>query len=208
MSQALFISIIMKFPEPIDHLISQFSRWPGVGRKSAWRMVQYMLSQPADRSHQLAQSLLDLKLKIRSCEKCFNFTEEAICEICLDSRRDHTVLCVVEKQTDLYAFEKSGSYNGMYHILGGVLSPMDGIGPDDLHIPELIARIQAENISEIILATGYNLEGESTALYIDRCLAQTQVKRTRLARGIPMGSELEYLDELTLTSALEGRSVY
>jgi len=177
---------------------------PGVGQKSAQRHVFYLLKAPQEDVEALAQALLDLKSRVRYCSVCFNITEQDPCSICRDENRDRSVICVVEEPHDLVAFEKTGDYKGLYHCLGGVLSPLDGIGPDDLHIKELLARID-ENVKEIIIATNPSTEGEATAFYLAKLLRPFNLKLTRIARGIPVGSDLEFADEITLTRALQGR---
>jgi len=190
--------------DAVERAIHELSKLPGVGRKSAQRHVFYLLKAPAEDVEALAQSILELKTKVRYCSICFNITEQDPCPICSDETRDKSTICVVEEPHDLVAFEKTGEYKGLYHCLGGVLSPLDGIGPDDLHIKELLARID-ENVKEIIVATNPSTEGEATALYLTKLLKPLNLKITRIARGIPVGSDLEFADEITLTRALQGR---
>ena len=191
-------------PPTLDRLIREFSSLPGIGRKSARRLAYHVLRLDADRVGDLAQALVDAKQNIRSCPTCFMFTEFDRCPVCTSERRDRTRLCVLEKASDLEGFEASGVYQGMYHVLGGTLSPLDGIGPQELHIPELVQRVQ-QGVQEVILALGSSPEAESTVLLIDRMLGTSPVRRTRLARGIPMGSDLEFVDEMTMLRAFEGR---
>ena len=190
--------------EVVERAIHELSKLPGVGQKSAQRHVFYLLKAPQEDVEALAQALLDLKSRVRYCSVCFNITEQDPCSICRDENRDRSVICVVEEPHDLVAFEKTGDYKGLYHCLGGVLSPLDGIGPDDLHIKELLARID-ENVKEIIIATNPSTEGEATAFYLAKLLRPFNLKLTRIARGIPVGSDLEFADEITLTRALQGR---
>lgn len=187
----------------LEILISELSRLPGIGRKSAQRLAYYFLKQSKSRVEKLAKVLLEVKDKVGECEICFNFTEISPCSICQSERRDRTVLCVVEEPSDLYAIDGSGEYNGLFHVLGGVISPMDGIGPEDLHIKELYKRLK--NVKEVIIATNPSIEGETTTLYLQKELKKSKVKITRIARGIPMGSALEHTDQVTLIRALEGR---
>ena len=196
----------MQYPsEAVETVISQLARLPGIGRKSAQRLTFYLLKMPHDDVASLAESLLRLKEKVRRCSICFNITENDPCYICTHSKRERASICVVEEANDVLAFEKTGEYRGLYHVLGGALSPLDGIGPDDLKIKELVARID-ESVQEIILATNPNAEGEATALYLTKLIKPFGIKVSRIARGIPMGTDLEYADEITLTKALEGRT--
>ena len=187
----------------LEILISELSRLPGIGRKSAQRISYYFLKQSKSSVQKLTKALLEVKDKVGECEICFNFTETSPCSICQSERRDKSVLCVVEEPSDLFAIDRSGEYNGLFHVLGGVISPMDGVGPEDLHIKELFDRL--ENITEIIIATNPSIEGETTTLYLQKELKNRKIKITRIARGIPMGSALEHTDQVTLIRALEGR---
>jgi len=193
--------------DTVERAIHELSKLPGIGRKSAQRHVFYMLKASDEEVNELAQSLIDLKNKVRYCSICFNITENDPCQICVSKRRDNSIICVVEEANDIVAFENTGEYKGLYHVLGGVLSPLDGIGPDDLRIKELLARLN-ENTNEIILATNPNTEGEATAIYLAKLIKPMNIKLTRIARGIPVGADLEYADELTLARALEGRMDY
>ncbi|NOY79016.1 MAG: recombination protein RecR [Calditrichaeota bacterium] len=192
--------------ESLETLISEFSKLPGIGRKSAQRLAFYLLKQSREEVAALAQALIDVKDKTRLCSVCFNITEIDPCPICRDVSRDHATICVVEEANDILAIEKTGMYRGVYHVLGGVLSPLDGIGPENLRIKELLSRL-TEEVQEIILATNPDVEGEATALYLQKLIKPLGKKVTRLARGIPAGSDLEFIDELTLSRALEGRNV-
>lgn len=191
-------------PDSINRLIEQFAKFPGIGRKTARRMAFHLLNASDETAVQLAQAILDMKTKIRFCDICGGITEQETCEICLDSKRNRNLICVVEEAADIYAFERTNSFYGLYHVLGGVLSPLDGIGPDDLNIDSLLPRINHD--SEIIVATNPSVEGETTALYLAKLLNSRGVIVTRLARGLPVGSDLEYTDDATLTRAIEGRT--
>jgi recombination protein RecR len=192
-------------PQPVQRLINELSRLPGIGPKSAARLTFYLLRAADDQALDLAQALQDLKERTRFCSVCFNITEEDPCLICADPSRDQTVLCVVEEPLDVLAIERSRAYNGRYHVLHGAISPVEGVGPEDLRVAELVARVEQGDFRELILATNPTLEGESTALYIQRRLAREGLRLTRLARGLPVGGDLEYTDEITLGRALEGR---
>lgn len=193
--------------EAVERAIQELSRLPGIGRKTAQRLVFYLLKQPEAQVQQLAEALIELKKKVIHCSICFNITESDPCSICTGSKRDRSMICVVEEANDVLALEKTGGYNGLYHVLGGSLSPLDGIGPDDLRIKELLSRID-ETVKEVILATNPDTEGEATALYLARILKPMNVRVSRIARGIPVGADLEYADEITLTRAIEGRRDY
>lgn len=192
-------------PQPVLRLIEAFSRLPGIGPKSASRLTYYLLRSQSDDTTELAEALTELRERTRFCSVCFNITEENPCPICKSEERDRTVICVVEEPLDVMAIERTREYRGLYHVLHGVISPMDGIGPEDLRIRELIDRVDAGTIKEVILATNPSLEGENTAMYIQRKITKPMIKITRLARGLPMGGDLEYADEVTLARALEGR---
>lgn len=191
-------------PEPIQRLIDAFHRLPGIGPKSAQRLAYHILRAPEQEARALADALLDVKHRIHLCSVCMNITEQDPCSYCSDPRRDRATICVVEQALDLLAIERSG-YRGLYHVLHGVLNPMDGIGPEDIHIRELIVRLQDGVAQEVIMATNPSLEGEATAMYIQRLIGPAGVKVTRLARGLPSGADLEYADDVTLARALEGR---
>ncbi|MCH8920817.1 MAG: recombination protein RecR [Chloroflexi bacterium] len=192
-------------PGPVIRLIEEFHKLPGVGPKSAQRLTYYLLRMPAAEARALAEAILEVKERIVFCATCQNVTDTSPCRICDGDRRDRSMVCVVEEPMDTLAVERSGSYQGLYHVLHGAISPMDGIGPEDLKIEELLARLRGDEVSEVILATNPNLEGEATAMYLTRLLRPLGVKVTRLARGLPMGGDLEYADDVTLTRAMEGR---
>jgi recombination protein RecR len=189
----------------ITRLIEELSRLPGIGPKTASRLTFFLLRAPKEQVKALAEAIGQLRERIVACSVCFNITEENPCEICQDEKRDRSLVCVVEEPLDALAIERTGEYRGLYHVLHGAISPVDGIGPEDLKIAELLRRVQSEAIKEIILATNPNLEGESTAMYIKRLLGPLDVKVTRIAHGLPVGGDLEYADQITLTRALEGR---
>jgi recombination protein RecR len=191
-------------PEPILRLIDAFHRLPGIGPKSAQRLAYHVLRGPDQDAAALADALMDVKHRIRLCSVCLNITEADPCSYCQDERRDRTTICVVEQALDLVAIERSG-YRGIYHVLHGVLNPMDGIGPDDIHLRELVVRLQTGEAQEIIMATNPSLEGEATAMYVQRLIGPSGVKVTRLARGLASGADLEYADDVTLARAFEGR---
>ena len=190
--------------DTLEQLVEEFSRLPGVGRKSAHRMAMYILKQPKDEVQRMASALLNLKERIQFCSSCWNFTEENPCRICANPKRDRSVICIVEDPNDVIALERTNEFKVLYHVLGGSLSPLDGIGPDDLKIKELLART-GPSVTEIILALNPNVEGEATTIYLSRLIKPLGIKLTRLARGIPVGGDLEFADELTLARALEGR---
>jgi recombination protein RecR len=194
-------------PEPIQNLVDAFSRLPGIGPKTASRLAFYLLNAPDDLSLRLADALNKLKASISFCEECFNITltGNKICTICIDDRRDSSLICVVEKPIDILVLERLHSFNGKYHVLHGVLSPIEGIGPDDLRIRPLIDRVKTGLIHEVILATNPSMEGDATAQYIQKQLVPLGVHVTRLARGLPVGGELEYADQNTLLRAISGR---
>ena len=193
------------YPEPVARLIDAFQRLPGIGPKTAQRLTFYLLKRPAAEVRELGDALLAMKEKITYCRVCFNVTDEDPCRLCNDPRRDPDVICVVEEPNDLLAMERTGEYRGRYHVLLGALSPLDGIGPDDLKIRELLARLDGKATAEVILATNPNVEGEATALYLAKLLRPLAVRITRIARGLPVGGDLEYADQVTLSKALEGR---
>ena len=193
------------YPEPVARLIDALQRLPGIGPKTAQRLTFFLLKRPADEVRELSESLVAVKDKIVYCRTCFNVTDEDPCRLCDDPGRDARLLCVVEEPNDLLAMERTGEYRGRYHVLLGALSPLDGVGPDDLKVRELLARIEAGAVEEVILATNPNVEGEATALYLARLLRPLGVRITRIARGLPVGGDLEYADQVTLSKALEGR---
>lgn len=190
---------------PVQDLIDEFGRLPGIGPKSAQRMAFHLLTvDPAD-VERLANAILAVKEKVRFCRRCFNVSEAEECRICRDPRRDPSVLCVVEEPRDLIAIEKTAEFRGRYHVLGGAISPIDGVGPDDLHVKELLARLGEEDVAEVVLATNPNVEGEATASYLARLLKTMGVRVSRIASGLPVGGDLEYADEVTLGRAFAGR---
>jgi recombination protein RecR len=193
-------------PEPVTKLVEAFSRLPGVGPKSASRLTYFLLRAPDEVSLKLADALRDLKTQTRYCSSCYNITVEDPCPICADPRRDHHVIAVVEEPLDVLAIERTGSYEGLYHVLHGAISPVNGIGPDDLRIRELVRRVEKGEALEVIVATNPGLEGDATAMYIQRELNNKGIKITRLARGLPVGGDIEYVDAVTLSRALQGRS--
>ncbi len=192
-------------PAPVARLIDEFHKLPGIGPKSAQRLTYHMLRIPPDEALALAQAIIELKEKTVLCSTCQNVTESDPCSICRDEGRDRTVICVVEEPLDILAVERTRGFHGQYHVLHGVISPMDGIGPEDLKVNELLARLRGGAGTEGIMATNPNLEGEATSMYISRLLTPLGVRVTRLARGLPMGSDLEYADDVTLSRALENR---
>ena len=193
------------FPESLNDLIDEFSRFPGIGKKTAQRMAFYVLNSSNNLANDLSKAILSLKSKIRFCEKCFGISEERLCLVCNNPRRDNTSICVVEQPADIYTFEKTNVFKGLYHVLGGVLSPLDGVGPDDLNINSLIERVNVND--EILVATNATIEGEATCLYLANLLESKSVKVTRLARGLPIGGDLEFVDDATIMRAIEDRSV-
>jgi recombination protein RecR len=191
--------------KPIDHLIEALTKLPGIGRKTASRLAFHILRSSPSEAQALARAILDVKEKIHLCSVCFNLTDEDPCRICQDENRNREVLCVVEGPNDLIAIENTGAFNGRYHVLHGTISPLDGVGPEDIKIRELMERLQREGVGEVILATNPTVEGGATALYLTELIKPLGVKVTRIAYGIPMGGEIEYSDGMTLSKALEGR---
>jgi recombination protein RecR len=189
----------------IDDLTIELAKLPGIGRKTALRLTYHLLKRPADQSRRLAEALLTLADRVRTCDRCYNLTEDPVCAICLDARRDTGVVCVVEEAADIGAIERAGEYRGTYHVLGGRLSPLDGVGPDDLTIAALTTRVAAGGIREVIVATNPSLEGEATALYLQRQLVPLGATVSRIARGLPVGGDLEYADGVTIAQALSAR---
>jgi recombination protein RecR len=194
--------------ESVSRLIEQLNKLPGIGPKSAQRIAYYLLRSNETDNQSLAEAILQVKQKTRLCSVCLNVSETDICPICSSEPRDRTKICVVEQPQDILALEHTRKYNGLYHVLHGALSPSDGIGPDNLRIKELVDRLQGGTVTEVILATNTNLEGEQTAMYLHRLNAPLGIKVTRLARGLPFGTELEYADDVTLSRALEGRQEF
>ena len=193
------------YPSSVLKLIKSFSRLPGIGEKTAERLTMHILRAPRREAEQLSNSIVEVKDKIRLCSICFGLSDTDICNICSDPARNPSILCVVEQPADMVAIEKSGSFTGLYHILEGVLSPMDGIGPDNIRIKELISRISQGEIKEVVLATGTNVEGEATAAYIAERIENYRIKVTRIASGVPIGGDLKYVDQVTLKKAMETR---
>jgi len=191
--------------KPIDHLIEALTKLPGIGRKTASRLAFHILRSSPSEAQALARAILDVKEKIHFCSVCFNLTDEDPCRVCQDENRNREVLCVVEGPNDLIAIENTGVFNGKYHVLHGTISPLEGVGPEDLKIGELMERLQREEVREVILATNPTVEGGATALYLTDLIKPLGVKVTRIAYGIPMGGEIEYSDGMTLSKALEGR---
>ncbi len=192
----------------LDNAVNQLSRLPGIGRKTALRLALHILRQEPEMGQALGQSIIDLREGIRYCSVCHNISEEDTCSICADNNRDSTTVCVVENVRDVMSFERTGQYRGLYHVLGGVISPMDGIGPDMIEIPSLIERIHTGNVKEVILALGATMEGETTSFYIYRKLNDCDVRITQLARGVSVGNEIEYTDEVTLGRSLINRTLF
>lgn len=193
------------YPESIRKLIKNLSKLPGIGEKTADRLAMYILRAPRREADHLVHSIMEVKEKIRLCAMCFSLSDAEICNICRDRNRNFSILCVVEQPADMVAIEKSGGFTGLYHILEGVLSPMDGVGPDNIRVKELISRIAQGKIQEVVLATSTNIEGESTAAYIAERLGIYPVKVTRIASGVPMGGDLKYVDQVTLKTAMNSR---
>ncbi|WP_232698974.1 recombination mediator RecR [Brevibacillus daliensis] len=195
----------MFYPEPVSKLIEGFMKLPGIGPKTASRLAFHVLSMKEDDVLDLAKALVNAKRQLHYCSVCNNITDLDPCQICRDKSRDGSIICVVQEPKDLVAMERTREFSGYYHVLHGAISPMDGIGPEDIHIPGLLKRLGDEQVKELILATNPNIEGEATAMYISRLVKPTGIRVTRIAHGLPVGGDLEYADEVTLTKALEGR---
>ena len=193
---------------PVARLVEEFHKLPGIGPKTAQRLTYYLIRMPEEESRALAEAILAVKERIILCSRCYNITESNPCAICDNANRDQTSICVVEEALDVLALERTRSYRGLYHVLHGVISPMNGIGPDDLKIQPLLDRLRSGEVQEVILATNPNLEGEATSMYIQRLISPLGVKVTRPARGLPVGGDLEYADEVTLARAIEGRQEF
>ena len=191
--------------DPITSLVEALTKLPGIGEKSASRLAFHILGSPEEYARRLAQAILDVKEKIRLCSVCMNITDQDPCRLCQDPSRAEEIVCVVEEPNDLYAIEKTGSFNGKYHVLHGVISPLDGIGPDEIYVKELLERLKAGTIEEVLLATNPVVEGDATALYLKEQIKPFGIKVTRIARGIAVGGDLEYTDGATLTDAIRGR---
>jgi recombination protein RecR len=189
----------------IDELVGELARLPGIGRKTALRLAFHLLKQPEDDARRLARSIVDVREKVRPCGRCGNLSEQDPCGICNSNRRDTSLVCVVEEASDIMAIERTGEYRGLYHVLGGRLSPLDGIGPSELSVRPLLDRVGGGGVAEVVLATNPSVEGEATALYVGRILSPLGVRVTRIARGLPVGGDLEYADGVTIAEALNGR---
>jgi recombination protein RecR len=194
------------YAAPVEKLIEQLCKLPGIGPKSAQRLAFHLLSVPRSDAVELARAIVELKDKVRFCSICFNISEGEVCGACSDSRRDDSLLCVVEEPRDVTAVERTGRFRGRYHVLGGAISPIDGVGPEELRFEELVRRLRAGEVSEVIVATNPNAEGEATALYLAQLIRPLGIKVTRIASGLPVGGDLEYADEITLGRAMEGRT--
>lgn len=195
------------YTQPVQALIDELGRLPGIGPKSAQRLAFHLLKTSVDEAHRLADAIIDAKAKVRFCARCFNVADAELCPICSDDRREPGVLCVVEESRDIVAVERTGEYRGRYHVLLGAINPLEGVGPEQLKIRELLVRLEPENITEVIVCTNPNTEGEVTAMYLARLLKPLGLRVTRIASGLPVGGDLEYADELTLGRALEGRRI-
>lgn len=200
--------MVSRHAQPISRLIQELKKLPGIGEKTASRLALYILRSSQEDAEALAQAVLEVKEKIRLCRICFNLTEDDTCPLCQDAKRSAEIICVVSGPEDLMALEKSGTYRGVYHVLHGVLSPLEGIGPQDLRIHELLSRLQQGRVQEVILATNPSVEGEATAQYLSQLIKPLGARVTRIARGVPMGGDLQYIDEVTLRKSLENRSPF
>ena len=192
--------------QPIGRLIQELTKLPGIGEKTASRLAMHILRAAKEDAQGLARAILEVKEKIRFCSQCFNLTDQDPCRVCQDPKRNREILCVVSGPEDLIALEKSGGFRGLYHVLHGVLSPLEGVGPKDLRVSELLSRLQGGEVKEVILATNPSVEGEATAQYLSQIIKPLNVRVTRIARGVPMGGDLQYIDEVTLSKSLENRS--
>jgi recombination protein RecR len=195
----------MYYPEPITKLMDSFMKLPGIGPKTAVRLAFYVLNMKDDDVLNFANALVNAKRELTHCSICGHITDKEVCAVCSDPNRDNSIICVVEDPKDVIAMEKMKEFNGKYHVLHGAISPMDGIGPEDINVPDLLNRLKDEDVEEIILATNANIEGEATAMYISRLVKPSGIRTTRIAHGLPVGGDLEYADEVTLSRALEGR---
>lgn len=193
------------YADAVQQVIDELGRLPGIGPKSAQRLAFHLMKVSVEDTSRLTVAIDEMKAKVRFCDRCFNLAEGDLCVVCTDDRRDASVLCVVEDPRDIVAVERTGEFRGRYHVLGGAISPIEGIGPDQLRVRELLVRLEPEGVEEVILATNPNIEGEATAMYLARLLAPLGVEVTKIASGLPVGGDLEYADELTLGRALEGR---
>ena len=204
MASRVFVSVA----EPVARLIEEFNKLPGIGPKSAQRLTYYLLRSPDEEAKALAEAILALKEKIRLCSVCFNITDQDSCSICQDKERDHSKICVVERPSDVLPLERTGKYDGVYHVLHGSINPAQGIGTENLKVKELLSRLQDGSVTEVILATNPNIEGETTAMYLRRSIMPLDIRVSRLARGLPFGAELEYADDMTLGQALDLRQAF
>ena len=195
----------MLYTPPIARLVEELSRLPGVGQKTAQRLAFHLLKVPKEEAVSLADAIVEAREKVTFCARCFNFAQGELCEYCADARRDPSLVCVVERPQDIVAVERTGEFRGLYHVLGGAISPIDGIGPEELKIRELLERIRKDGVREVIVATNPRVEGEATAIYLAGLFKPLGVKATRIASGLPVGGDLEYADEVTLGRALKGR---
>jgi recombination protein RecR len=193
------------YTPPIARLVEELCKLPGVGQKTAQRLAFHLLRVPAEEAFSLAEAIVDAREKVTFCTRCFNFAQGDLCEYCADTRRDPTLVCVVERPQDIVSVERTGEFRGLYHVLGGAISPIDGIGPDELKVRELLERVRKDGIQEVIVATNPRVEGEATAVYLANILKSLGVRATRIASGLPVGGDLEYADEVTLGRALKGR---
>jgi recombination protein RecR len=192
--------------QPISRLIQELTKLPGIGEKTASRLAMHILRAPKEDGEALARSILEVKARIRFCSRCFNLTEQDACMICRDPKRNREILCVVSSPEDLVALERSGGFRGLYHVLHGVLSPLEGVGPKDLRVDELLSRLKEGGVKEVILATNPSVEGEATAQYLSQIIKPLSLRVSRIARGVPVGGDLQYIDEVTLSKSLENRS--
>lgn len=193
------------YPEPLERLVKELKKLPSIGQRTAERLMFHLLQQPRAEVELLSQALVDIKEKIRFCRNCFNFAEEELCPVCRNDRRDPSTICVVSHPQELWKIEKTNGYHGLYHVLGGLISPVNDVAPEDLHVEELMGRLQGGEVNEVILALDPNVEGEATAMYLARKIKPLGISTTRIAQGVPIGRDLEFADELTLSRALEGR---
>lgn len=194
------------YPQSLARLVEELEKLPGVGPKTAQRLALHILHASDEEAVELAEAIREVKERIHACPRCFNYTDADICAVCADTNRDHRVLCVVSDVRDLLAMERGAAFRGRYHVLGGLISPMDGVGPEALHLEELLRRVREERVEEVVLATNPTVEGDATAMYIARLLKPLEVRVTRIALGLPVGGDLDYADDVTISRALEGRT--
>ncbi len=195
----------MHYPEPLAKLISELEKLPGVGPKTAQRLAFHIMRAPREDAVRLSEAIAEVRDRVGYCERCFNFSDKPICDICSDPRRDQSIICVVEEARDVVAIEKTGEFHGLYHVLQGAISPIDNVGPEEIRLSELVERLGDGTVTEIVVATNPNVEGEATALYLARLIKPLEITITRIASGLPVGGDLEYADEVTLGRALSGR---